>query len=860
MSRFARWFAILGFASALVACGGGSYEPPVPPTVVIRATAQAATNDVTAALQSHLGGAVSLDGSGSTAASGSIAAYVWTVSARPVGSTASLVNANGVTATFLPDQVGDYVLGLKVTDDSGGSSSATVKLAVAEALPRPSVITSVTFTGSLTTLPTRSVWIGANVVLDGASSSVPGGGAVTLDWTLVDKPGTSAAALAIVGSRASFTPDIAGTYSVHARGTTAAGAMADVVHVFNAGVSAPTVLVSTSISTIGTSSALNAAVGNLVSLNGGTSNLDPAINYTTSWVVVSKPDASNLSALNSPDGIAVAFVPDVPGTYAVQFTLRDNSSGQSSFHTVFVSVVLGPTAHVIGNAAPVASATGPSFVAAIGTEVTLRGTGSFDPAGAALTYRWSLLSQPAGSATSLSVPTAATTVFTPDRAGSYLVELAVTTNAGLTALQQVTVYAGAYPPVAAVDRSQLAVLLGSGVTASAAASYSQSGNALAYSWAIDSRPAGSTATIADPTAAILSFTPDVAGPYTATVTVSDGPLNAVAPVVITAFGASAGTVPLTYVPVHARFSKSLGKAIIASDSPYSLHLVDPAAATDLSIALPAAVKAMSLSPDGSYAVVLHEGAVSFVDLNAAQLVRSSAAGGSPSDAFVSNAGVIYLVGQTGGQWVTPGFTVLDGRTGTQMQSYDAFASIYGTTRGVSSAVTQKIFTLSEGLSPTDVRVTTVDPATALLVATTDSPYHGDYSMANPMWLSVDETLLFTGSGNYFRTSDLRYAGTLGVNVQSVSQAASTDELLAAQGASSYVYPGGYQVQYAAALKRYTGSLLFPAADLSLPKLLGEQAYGIGVFHRADDRRVVLVQTGSNLSQSVDARYYLIMLP
>lgn len=60
------------------------------------------------------------------------------------------------------------------------------------------------------------------------------------------------------------------------------------------------------------------------------------------------------------------------------------------------------------------------------------------------------------------------------------------------------------------------------------------------------------------------------------------------------------------------------------------------------------------------------------------------------------------------------------------------------------------------------------------------------------------------------------------------------------------------------LKRFTGSLLFPAGDIRLPVIGGSQSYGLAVFHASDDKRVSVVQTGSNEAQASGIQYFLVV--
>lgn len=850
--RFFRVACSVVLAILLAACGGATFEPRSP-TAVIKATAAAAPGP-SSSLKTNIGNMVSLDGSASSASSGSITAYEWTLTTVPPGSVAKIQTPASPAASYAPDVIGNYVVTLRVTDSGGLTSTATLSFEVARAIPVPDVVMAVVFTGPSTTAPDESVPVGAVVTLDGSASSDPGGAAVTLNWQLLSRPASSSASLVVDGVRAHLSVDVAGAFRIRVRGTNSAGVWSEVTYTLNASVSAPTVAVASNVKPVAGTSTIQAAVGNIVMLEASASAASGGgASVTTSWSIVERPQGSALVALTPYSSSVVGFVADVAGTYAVLFTARDDASGRSSEYLVTVLAMEGPIVQVQGYTSPVAAPTGPSFVSVAGVPVTLRGSGSYDPSGGSLSYLWTWREIPLGSMAVLTAPDSADVQFTPDLQGSYVVNLAVTSDRGLVAYQMVTVHVGSYPPVVIVDSNRLEVLLGGSVTASAGASYSRSGNALNYRWAIDARPAGSTATIADPTSAVLDFTPDVAGTYFASVTVSDGPISSVGGVDVVAYGLSPGTVPLTYVPLQTKFSKALGAAVIVSANPNVLHLVDPEAATDAVVALPSVVKSFSLSPDGRLAAVLHEGVVSLVDLQARTLIRSSATSGSQTEALVADSGLIYLMGQTGGQWVNPAFTVIDGRTGVVVQTVSAFVSMYGTTKGVLSAVNQKIFFLSEGLSPADIHATALDPGTGAVGTTVDSPYHGDWAMSNPLWLSADEGLLFTGSGTYFRASDLNYAGTLGVRLRSGSHSSSAAEAVILK------QPEFWETQaYPSVYKRYLGSLLFPADDVPLPLIGSEQSYGLAIFHRADDRIVMVVQTGSDQASGAGVRYYLVM--
>ena len=78
---------------------------------------------------------------------------------------------------------------------------------------------------------------------------------------------------------------------------------------------------------------------------------------------------------------------------------------------------------------PTANA-GPGQTVKVGTTVTLDGSGSTSSNGSTLSYSWSLSSVPTNSSSQLANSTSAHPTFTPDKAGAYVVQLAVTDNTG----------------------------------------------------------------------------------------------------------------------------------------------------------------------------------------------------------------------------------------------------------------------------------------------------------------------------------------------------------------------------------------------------------------------------------------------
>lgn len=837
------------------ACGGGSgSSTPAPSTAtaVIKATSGVTVNPSNNVMQAVVGRALQLSGAASTDVGSTITNYAWSVSSRPNGSSATPSSTSAAGMSFVPDVVGKYVLELQVTDAQGATSSQSLAITVTDVPPTPSVVTHVAFTGKTTNQPPQQVDVGTVITLDASGSMASNGAALTISWQLASKPATSTASLPATGTTVHFTADVVGEYDVHVTATDSTGAYAEVDYVFVANAAPSAIVVATVQSATGTSATIQAVTNYLVLLDGSGSTVAPGDGSNSTWALLSKPSGSavQLSALT---GAQTNFVPDIPGTYIVTLKFTDTTSGLSSTFTMTVQVTQGPVAIISGGATPVVVASGPAFASSVGVPVALRGSGSYEVGGAALTYAWSITTKPAGSNAAIANAAAADTTFTPDVDGTYVIQLEVTDGAGASAVGSVTVQAGAYAPVAVVSQPQVSVLLGGTVTDSAALSYDPNGLALTFSWAIDARPAGSTATIKGPTnTAAFSFTPDVAGTYTATVTVSNGSLSSIGQLTITAFSASSGTVPLAYEPVLMKYNRTTDKLILIATNPNALHIVDANVATDVAVPLPAAVKDLAVSPDGTHAAVLHEGVVSVIDLTQAKLLHSWPTDGSQTMVEMSNAGLIYLSGQTGGQWLTPAMTVMNDSTGATVQSYQQNGDFYGIMEGVYADASNQIFVVWTGLSPTQTFSVALDPTSGQITGTTGSPYWGTYPMGGPMWLSSDESLLFTASGTYFSTSGITYIGTLGISgtLLSVSDDTATTEAVALVETDTGAYPSSYLL--------FTGSLLFSQGSLPLPLVAAAQSYGLAMFHSSSGKHVMVVQTGTNQPAGAGAQYFALL--
>jgi len=257
------------------------------------------------------------------------------------------------------------------------------------------------------------------------------------------------------------------------------------------------------------------AVGQTVTLDGGASTDLDGNPLSYRWTLAQKPAAS--AAALSADGFRARFTVDQPGVYLARLVVNDGQADS------LPAVAAAST----GNLKPAANA-GPDKTAPAGTQATLDGGASSDANHDALTYRWLLTAQPAGSKAALAGITGVRPTLALDQPGHYEAQLTVNDGQADSAPDLVAVDTANTPPVANAgpDRAGRA---GGMLALDGSASTDADSNPLAYRWSLLYRPPGSQAALASPLAAASSLVPDVAGDYVAQLAVNDGRADSVAP-------------------------------------------------------------------------------------------------------------------------------------------------------------------------------------------------------------------------------------------------------------------------------------------------------------------------------------------
>ncbi len=356
--------------------------------------------------------------------------------------------------------------------------------------------------------PDVVAFVGDTVTLDGSASSDPDGNPLTYQWTLRVRPAGSAAVLSSpTAVMPNFPVDVAGRYEIDL-----------VVNDGSVNSAVDTVVVTTP--PANTNPVANAGpdqpavTGQTVTLNGSASSDIDGDPLTFAWVFVTRPAGSGAS-LGGADTVTPTFVPDLPGTYTIRLTVSDGRGGTG---TDTVDVVTTQA-----NRPPVANA-GPDQSVVASQAVLLDGSGSSDPDANPLTYRWTLLTRPAGSAATLSGATTVTPQFTADRAGDFVAQLIVNDGFVDSAPDTVVISTSNTRPVANAGPDQT-VAQGATVSLDGTGSSDANGDPLTFFWSLTTTPAGSAAVLTGADTATPSFVADLAGLFVAQLVVNDGALD-----------------------------------------------------------------------------------------------------------------------------------------------------------------------------------------------------------------------------------------------------------------------------------------------------------------------------------------------
>jgi hypothetical protein len=422
--------------------------------------------------------------------------FSWRIISRPGGSGCAIDDPSAQNTFFVPDVPGQYLVGFTANDGTDDSVEATVTLTVNVNTP------PVADAGA-----DDYVYVGAPASLDGSLSSDAEGHGLTFAWTVGSAPGGSGAGLVgPTSATPSITPDVLGDYTLEL--------------VVNDGYddSAPATVVLHAVANIppendaGPDQAV--LLGDTVSLNGAGCSDAEGDAFTLGWTFTGTPVGSG-AALDDAGIVAPSFEPDLAGLYTLALVADDGAARPPDEVDITVAANLPP-----------AAGAGDDFATRRDDVVYCSAAGSGDPEGRALTYTWTLTSQPASGTAVLSDADTSAPSFTPDVNGDYTLELVVNDGYQDSPVDTVVVTAvDNFAPIADAGED-FALMTGRYAYLPGHGSWDADNDLLDFSWSFDSVPAGSSAAFGSYATRIWGrFMPDLAGVYVVRLVVSDGQVS-----------------------------------------------------------------------------------------------------------------------------------------------------------------------------------------------------------------------------------------------------------------------------------------------------------------------------------------------
>lgn len=257
-----------------------------------------------------------LDATGSSDADGDRITFAWSLISAPDGSSVEIADPSAMRTTFEPDQIGDYVFQVEVTDARGSVMTDTVRYSTANTLP-------VAHAGD-----DLRANVGEWVALSSQRSFDMDNEVLKFQWRLIDAPAGSRASLDSALPVADLFIDAAGDY-------TAELIVSDGI----ASSVADTVRISTinSIPRSHAGSSRRYAPGSTVQLSGALSTDVDGDDLSYSWSLLSAP-ANSKALLGDGAQISPTIYLEEAGLYLFQLVVDDGQLASAS-DTVVIELV-----------------------------------------------------------------------------------------------------------------------------------------------------------------------------------------------------------------------------------------------------------------------------------------------------------------------------------------------------------------------------------------------------------------------------------------------------------------------------------------------------------------------------------------
>jgi hypothetical protein len=373
-----------------------------PSTTTVVASIQNSAPVADAGLGRTVGlGLVKLDGSASSDRNDDMLTFKWALIGKPAGSNATIANAWSPVPSFTADELGNYVVTLVVNDGKVDSAVNAITITAVRDNRPPEAKAGAN----------QNVKVTDTVFLDATSSFDDDNDFLRYTWKLISMPENSRAELQnSTKARPNFTADLPGTYvaTLVANDGKVDSAIVATTITASAANSAPVAKLSAD---------QMVSLGKSVTLDGSPSTDRDMDTLAFKWTLSYRPQGST-ATLSSLTSDKPTLTPDLQGLYVATLIVSD---GKLDSLPVSTSVAAAY------NTLPIANPGLPQAVIA-GAGVTLSGRLSVNTSNNPLSYAWTLVTKPAGSAAVLSGASTPNPTLITDLVGDYSIRLVVTSD------------------------------------------------------------------------------------------------------------------------------------------------------------------------------------------------------------------------------------------------------------------------------------------------------------------------------------------------------------------------------------------------------------------------------------------------
>lgn len=458
------------------------------------------------------------------------------------------------------------------------------------------------------------------------------------------------------------------------------------------------------------------------------------------WEILSGPKGHNGSIQQEPGGFEAIFTANVLGEYMIRLTVTATDGGQDEAVAVITVINAPPMAKITTSDG---RSSGDTFV--VDETIEFSAAESTDHDGDVLSFSWEISSKPTGSTATLSARSGETTFLNVSQPGRYSVRLIADDGTTTNFDDFHSDVEVDYPPDIVVP-AYVGYIVGDSVFVDASDSVDPNNRPLAFTWELISQPSGDSVSL-EPgeNDALVSFTPTSAGPYMLSLTVSDGTLSAQKDVSIS--GASE-FLQLDVEVADAEVDIANDRIILVSKFSNELLTIDRTTKAISRVSLLKSPTSVSVSPDGSEAIVGHDAMVSVIDLGTMTVSDTYSISTNAIDVVHGGNGFAYIFPKID-QWET--IRAIELATG--LETLSTGHSIRAGTFAKKQPGSSYIYGADNGLSPSDIEKYGIGSGTPAYLY--DSPYHGDFPMCGNLWFTDAGDRIITACGNIFATSDVQ---------------------------------------------------------------------------------------------------------